>query len=790
MRNFTFTRMLYSSLWGGGMAALLLLNGTAKAATDVENNRLNRQQQSTSQQSITIVSELSSGSDFEITLKYRSENSSPFIDLNGNKVEDEGEALALQEGEESLSLTWGSQKEVKIYADKITELTLKEAKLQSIDTKNAPDLTSLDVSKNELTILDVSANTILDKLDCSDNPSLKTLKMPENNPLSNLFAEKCALEQIELNECSRLEYAVINNNKLTEVDFSKASSLLYVKISCNKIGASAMHKLIASLNDQQGEVEKSLIVINTDLGQKELESNVCLKEDIAVAKSKHWMPLDDSTMEEYEGSENAPVVVEEFEKIALTPTATTPPTLKVNVYGEELWVDLNRDGSKDDDEKLTNGSQTFKCPSGLESFSICGSKITSLEINDCAIAALDLSKASSLQAIVSKKNSGLTSITLPSEKRALGKIDLSENKLSGALNLSDYEALSSIDLSGNELTELTLGEKPNLKHLNVTSNKLSTLDLMKTGVLENLSCEHNNISELLCTGATELKEIHAKENRLEELDLSYCNFLEIIDLEANSLKSITFPNESSHTKVVKLGHNKLTEVDLIAFSEAVEIDVTNNNLKTVTIPTNKELSQLSLSKNNLSHLNLSGVPNLKHLYISRNQFSHLNVSSLKKLVTLSIYGNQFSGDLMTQLVRDLPQADEPSMLSDRVLIAVFAKEDGTIEDTNRITTQDVIAAKERKWETCAMSAEGKAIPYAGEPTALDEIGQQRGKTASFENGWILSWEDDQLHTVEVYNLQGELLLKKQGSREITLTIPLKKVFVVTDNAKAATALIR
>lgn len=774
MLKSTLFRTLYVLFFGGVLFSFLPFSSYAQ-----------KKSSSKKEESVVITSNLSSGDEFEINLggKSFSSRSTPYIDLNGNKKLDEGEALTF---DEVTWLTWGNLSSVTIYADKITKLVIKDAKIKNIELKKAPEISELELSGNELIDLDVSSLTVLDKLDCSENPKLQKIVMCSKNPLREFFAEKCNLKQINLLDCENIERITLNENQLQTLDFSKATNLTYLNVSRNKIDAKAMHKLVESLNKETVEDEKTFIVIDLDPEQEGKEANVCLKTDVALAKKRHWTVYD-SDLTEYEGSD--PVISNEAEKIVITPTEATPSIVPIKISGENLWVDLNRNNKKDTGEELTNESSNFKNPGGITPFSICGDKIKSLEINEVDLSALDLTNASSLIAIVCRKNASLKSVLLPTEKRKLAKLDLCGNKLSGKMDLSEYSALKSIDLSENELTSLVLGNKPELKQLLLAANKLTEFDLTHTEVLEVLSFEKNKMKELSFSGATELKTIIASDNELEKIDLSYCNWLEKVDFEGNRLKEVVLPVESNETKEVKFSRNKLSYIDLGSLISAIQIDVAENQLTEISMPVNENLSHLSLSDNKLSKINLRNIPNLKHLYIGKNQISSLDVSSLKKLVTLSIYGNQIKDESMTQLIKSLP-LQESMILSDRVLVVVYAKEDGTIEDSNHITTTDVDLAKQRKWNVCSMNALGQANSYAGETVAVEQINRAKVSVSLLNEKWVVSFQDDARHCVEVYDFSGQKLFEVTGENQLVIDTDSKAILLSIDKGAQTFSLVR
>ena len=80
-------------------------------------------------------------------------------------------------------------KEVKIYApyaNSISEFSIYNQKLTSVDVRNAVELEELDLASNELSSLDVSKNTKLDYLDFSENK----IKQSASNAILNALPKR------------------------------------------------------------------------------------------------------------------------------------------------------------------------------------------------------------------------------------------------------------------------------------------------------------------------------------------------------------------------------------------------------------------------------------------------------------------------------------------------------------------------------------------------------------------------------------------------------------------------
>ena len=103
---------------------------------------------------------------------------------------------------------------------------------------------------------------------------------------------------------------------------------------------------------------------------------------------------------------------------------------------------------------------------------------------------------------------------------ALTRVDVSYNKLSGDLDLSNWSKLDSFSCMGNEITSLNLKTQTELKYLACANNLIETLDLSGQTGLTQLTC-----------GGTLLKTI----------DLSGQTGSVYFDCSRNCLTSILFP---------------------------------------------------------------------------------------------------------------------------------------------------------------------------------------------------------------------------------------------------------
>ncbi len=107
-------------------------------------------------------------------------------------------------------------------------------KLRSLDVSNNPKLTKLDCNNNYLTSLDLRNNTELTELDCSGN-KLNSLNLSNNPKLTKLDCNNNYLTSLDLRNNTELIELDCNNNWLTSLDSSNNKDLTSLNCSNNDL---------------------------------------------------------------------------------------------------------------------------------------------------------------------------------------------------------------------------------------------------------------------------------------------------------------------------------------------------------------------------------------------------------------------------------------------------------------------------------------------------------------------------------------------------------------------------
>lgn len=116
----------------------------------------------------------------------------------------------------------------------LTNLDCYNNELTSLELSANTALTSLDCSKNQLSSLDLSANMALTALDCRNN-QLDSLDLSSNTSLTSLNCNGNQLTSLELSANTALTTLYCNSNQLDSLDVSKNAALISLNCRGNQL---------------------------------------------------------------------------------------------------------------------------------------------------------------------------------------------------------------------------------------------------------------------------------------------------------------------------------------------------------------------------------------------------------------------------------------------------------------------------------------------------------------------------------------------------------------------------
>ena len=231
---------------------------------------------------------------------------------------------------------------IKLDVSKNTALTRLDCfynQLTTLDVSQNTALTELYCYNNQLTTLDVSKNTALTSLRCFHN-QLTALDVSQNTALTQLWCFNNQLTTLDVSKNTALKSLVCFYNQLKALDVSKNTALTDLDCSGNRIKGEEMTRLVNSLPDRTGKATGKFTVVR----EPDLEGNICLKSDVAIAKGKNWNTLkynsDTNEYVAYEGAEKGqPLKVTLTKEGEGTLTATGAADLNAVPEGTELTIE-------------------------------------------------------------------------------------------------------------------------------------------------------------------------------------------------------------------------------------------------------------------------------------------------------------------------------------------------------------------------------------------------------------------------------------------------------------------
>ena len=620
------------------------------------------------------------------------------------------------------------------YFTALENLHCNNNQLTALDMSANTALRNLNCYSNQLTALDVSKNEALVLLNCSNN-ALSALDVKANTALSVLYCEHDQLTALDVSKNMALEELLCYDNKLTALDVSKNTALTILYCYGNQIRGKAMQTLINSLHSTGG-----YFCVYTSAATDGNEINTI---QVGEAKAKNW------TVTERNGSSE--VDYAGIHAVAIDETNFPDYNFRENWILKQTFAD---------DNYLTDQE---------------AASVTAIDISSKGIADLKgIEHFTALKTLNCSGNSLVTSTLDVSKNTALEVLNCSSNYNLTTLDLSKNTKLKTLDCSNNyEMTVLDVSANTALQTLRCNNNQLTTLDVSKNTALTELYCYCNSIRDegmqtlisslhqnggTLCAYATtndqnEMTTTHVADAKTKKWQVKAwdgSNSVDYAGIFAVYINATNFPDAAFREYVKDFDANPtngyLTEVEIDGvtditvplmditslkgiehFTELLYLDCNSNKLTALDVTKNTALKNLICTGNQLSAINLSKNTALEVLDCSNNKLTAIDVSKNTALTTLDCYDNQLtaldvsantaleflncSNNKLTALDMTHNTSLEQLVCSGnniskgmQALVNSLHKNGGTLcvynsaaNDGNKITTEQVDAASEKGW---------------------------------------------------------------------------------------------
>ena len=430
----------------------------------------------------------------------------------------------------------------------LTELNLDTSFLDTLDVSNNTNLTYLNVGYNSLTTLDVSKNTNLTYLNVDENnlttlnvsnTRLSSLRLTGISNLTKLNANNSSLESIEgLNTLTKLTELDLSNNKISSLNVSKLTNLKTLKISNYSKGYDAVLKTIT-------------------LPSKNVKTGEYLLEKLSIGNNLLTGKLN---LTNYTKLTNLYVYGSKITEIVLPKTGTLKT---ISTAGSQIKIlDLSYNPGL---TTITIDSKVLETLNLSNITELNKESLTTIVKSVPNIKSLSLGNNKSLTGISllnDEQNSQLERIVVHTsskdENDNLTWITINNYPKLKTMTLGNLRKLKGLGLSNNALTLIsnlnTKSYLPSITNINLNKNSFKSLDVSNLTSLQTLKVnqqrdENKNkcFSSITLPKSNNLYQLEVSDNKLETIDLSGLSGLKQIDLSFNTY--------NLGTKIVKSGES-------------------------------------------------------------------------------------------------------------------------------------------------------------------------------------------------------------------------------------------
>ncbi|MGH1387848.1 hypothetical protein [Kordia sp.] len=391
----------------------------------------------------------------------------------------------------------------------LVNIDLEDNSITSINLNGLTSLIDLQLENNNLSTIDVSTNTALEVLTLDNNSNLASLDITTNTSLRALMASGCTnleiitfgnstflatieannsgLTSINVSSLTRLRNIFLNNTSLTSLDVSSNASIRELAISNTPL------EFLNMQNGNNTDINTFFVINNANL--------FCILVDDIAYSTTNWTNIDT--------------------QISFSTTYcryTTIPDANFEAALETLgYDDISDDGQVptaliEGVANLSINNQNIADLTGIEDFTA----LQTLNASNNSLTTLDVTQNTLLE-LLNVRDNQLTTIDL-SNNTALEDLEIDANNLE-SLDVSANTLLTQIAADNNSITSLDLTTNTALENLSITDNGLETLTVGMNSTLRDFEVQNNTLVSLNLDGATALDFINLSNNTLETLSV-------------------------------------------------------------------------------------------------------------------------------------------------------------------------------------------------------------------------------------------------------------------------------
>lgn len=302
-----------------------------------------------------------------------------------------------------------------------------------------------------------------------------------------------------------------------------------------------------------------------------------------------------------------------------------------------------------------------------------------IEANQNNIPNVDLSALNNLQ-IFYGRNSGITHLTLPTNKTALRQVYLQDNpNLTGTLNFTGFTGLQTFSSENSNIerlifdgcTSMNFGSSPfnnvnlnvNLKYIDISN--CSTTSFYKGSI---------KLETFIAKNCTSLKNLTLNMSTVKYIDISGCTAFTSFSYKGANAKDNYNPLETfiargcTNIKTLNIHNNSLTSVDVTGCTQLQNLNYPGNLLTYVDLSTNVNLEKVEASNNLFTDL---GVDPAIHKKLQKIIANRAGYASYHKALTFPVLTQmQLNGGAYVRLDKSTGEYKEMNEQSGHVSMLI------------------------------------------------------------------------------------------------------------------------
>lgn len=201
------------------------------------------------------------------------------------------------------------------------------------------------------------------------------------------------------------------------------------------------------------------------------------------------------------------------------------------------------------------------------------------------------------------------------------------------LYCQDNPGITSIDLSGN----------PELRELNITGCKVTSLDFSHNPNMTNINCaDMKTLTDINVSACTNLQYLFVSNNPLTSLDVKSNTKLKQLSIYKTRITSIDISQNKALSMLYAFGNPQLTSLDWTHNKGLTYLSVYDNKWPTLDVSMLKYLQTLLCFNNNLTSLDLSNNTALKELSCYGCSLTTLDLSNNSALIHIDCHQNRIT----------------------------------------------------------------------------------------------------------------------------------------------------